>query len=627
MRRLIAIPGILFGLMFAGGGVFFLAQMALPMWQDWQEMRDWTPASARLESVGGSDNETRVQYRYQVDGSTYRGNRVGVSEVKDNIGSYHPDMQAYLRRIERGGDALPIWVDPADRGRSVIDRDMRWGLLTLMVGFCSIFILIGLAVVYGSLRGSQRIEARRGPSLWEMRKRWLAERDAATTDLEFVEFCRQRYAEPVAPAAGGAADVDWHSRKGWEDARIHSDALRGVALFWGFAIIWNAVSFPVLSVVPEEVRGGNQLALIALVFPLIGLFLAGLALKRTLEFRRFGRVWLHLDPYPGAIGGHVGGVIEVNKLDYRQAAEAGSLTVELECVYSYVSGSGKNRSRRESIKWAERGKPGIGRASRGVNLSFRFDVPEGLPQADVEQSGSYYFWRLRINADLPGTDLERSYNIPVFASGRTSRGVSHDISAQVESARKRKADATALAIASGNFDIDGLSRALRLHQTGNLIELRFPMLRNRALTAFAAIFAGGFGFGSYAMAETVMQGGIFGVLVAVFMIPFVLVALVATIATIYLPLNNLRVRIQNGEVDVLRRLLLVPVYRRRIKRGAIARLEIKRSGSTGQGVDKVEHFKIHAHLRQGGRVTLAEDIDGEDVALHFRDYLARRIGV
>ena len=59
----------------------------------------------------------------------------------------------------------------------------------------------------------------------------------------------------------------------------------------------------------------------------------------------------------------------------------------------------------------------------------------------------------------------------------------------------------------------------------------------------------------------------------------------------------------------------------------IAGLSIKRSGSTRQGVDKIEHFKVHAQLKKGGKVTLAEDIDGEDVATHLADYLARRIGV
>jgi len=33
MRRLLVIPGLLFGLLFAAGGYFILAETALPMWQ------------------------------------------------------------------------------------------------------------------------------------------------------------------------------------------------------------------------------------------------------------------------------------------------------------------------------------------------------------------------------------------------------------------------------------------------------------------------------------------------------------------------------------------------------------------------------------------------------------------
>jgi uncharacterized membrane protein len=143
---------------------------------------------------------------------------------------------------------------------------------------------------------------------------------------------------------------------------------------------------------------------------------------------------------------------------------------------------------------------------------------------------------------------------------------------------------------------------------------------------FAAIFAGGFGFACYSMIST-MSGGLFGIFIAIFSIPFFLVAVVATIAVIYLPFNNLSVSIQPGEVSVLRRLLVIPVYRRQLQRGDISHLSIKRSGSTGQGIDKIEHYKIHAVDTKGSKVTLAEDIDGEDVAIHFRDFLAQRIGV
>ena len=630
MRRLLIIPALIFGLVFAAGGFFIFSETGLPMWQNWQRAQDWRPVNARLLSLTGADNDTRASYSYDFAGGSYQGTGVGVSEFKDNIGAYHRDMQAYLHRIQINDEFLPIWVNPANPAEAIIDRNMRWGLFALVSGFCSIFMFIGLAVIYASFRSSSKLAARGRPSLWDMRKAWRQAQKDGSTKLELLEFCRQHYDAQGPPGAvreNVVAPSEWQRRKGWETPQIKSDAGKGVLHFWMFALVWNAVSTPLVFILPDELHSGNYVALVGLLFPSIGLFLLYKATRQTIEYRHFGRVIFSMDPYPGSIGGHVGGHVQVKQLDYRPAREARDLSVRLECVYSYVSGSGKNRSRQESIKWAEQGRPRVENALEGVSLAFRFDVPEGLPQADVEQSDAYHFWRLSINADIPGIDLDRSYNIPVFAGGETARNVSHDISAQAAAVRKQESDAAKLAIASGQFDIEGLSRAVRFHNEGNRIRLRFPMFRNKVLTVFAAFFAGGFGFASYSMADMASGGGLFGIFITIFGIPFFLVALVATIATIYLPFNNLVVDIESGRVSVLRRILFIPVYRRRLQRGEISCLSIKRSGSTGQGVDKVEHFKVRAEDKQGGKVTLAEDIDGEDVATHLRDYLAQRIGV
>ena len=624
------IPGLLFGLFFAGGGFLMLSETAIPMWQDWQRMQDWQPTQARLLTLSPVDNDTRASYRYDFAGASYQSDGVGVGTFKDNIGSYHQDLQAYLGRIQRNNETLPVWVNPANPAEAVIDRNMRWGLFLLMSGFCSVFLFIGLGVIYASIRSSNRTRARRRPSLWKMRKTWQQARKDGTTDLELLEFCQHHYADSAASEEIVSAEVtptDWQSRKGWESPQIKSNAVKGVGFFWIFAIIWNAISIPILFILPEELHKENYVVLIALLFPLIGLFLIFKAIKKTVEYRQFGRVLLTMDPYPGSIGGHIGGHIQVKNLDYRHASEAPTLLVKVECVYSYISGSGDSRSRRESIKWAEQGRPKIDNAMKGVSLAFRFDVPEGLPAADVDQGEAYHFWRLSISADVPGIDLERSYNIPVFATARTASNVSHDISAQAAATRQQESDAARLAIASGQFDIEGLTRGMQFRTEGNRIQLKFPMFRNKFLTLFAAIFAGGFGFACFSMASMASGGGLFGIFIAIFSIPFFLVALVAFIAVIYLPFNNLVVDISPGEVTVLRRLLFIPVYRRQLQRGDIAHLSIKRSGSTGQGVNKIEHFKIQAEDKQGKQVTIAEDIDGKDVAEHLRDYLAQRMVV
>jgi len=161
MRRLLVIPGLLFGLLFGGGGYLIFTQTAWPMWHNWQRMQDWRPGSARLLSFSTAGGDTRASYRYDYGGASFQGEAVGVSAISDNIGSWQRDMQAYLRRINRSGQALPIWINPANPLEAVIDRDMRWGLFALCTGFCALFVLVGGVAVFACIRGAAREPVRR----------------------------------------------------------------------------------------------------------------------------------------------------------------------------------------------------------------------------------------------------------------------------------------------------------------------------------------------------------------------------------------------------------------------------------------------------------------------------------
>jgi hypothetical protein len=258
-------------LVFVAGGFFMLSETALPMWQNWQNMQNWQPTDAHQLSFTTAENDTRVHYRYDIGGVSYRGNQLGVTEFKDNIGSWHQYMQASLGRIKRSGDTLRIWVNPFNPVQAVVDRYMRWGLFTLASGFCAIFILIGLAVIYASIRSSNKTPARRGPSLWDLRKRWQQAQAEGSSDLGFLEYCQQQFAESQAESQALGPDntppIDWQSRKGWEDARIQSAAAKGALFFWGFAIVWNAICIPVTFVLPRELQQENYAALLVLLFP------------------------------------------------------------------------------------------------------------------------------------------------------------------------------------------------------------------------------------------------------------------------------------------------------------------------------------------------------------------------
>jgi len=628
MRALRIIPGAIFGLFFVGGGLLVFSETGLPAWQDWYAMRRWQPAQAKLISLSGSENQTLASYRYEVNGFTYQGDRVYVARFNDNIGSYHQDLLNRLRSERIANQPVAIWINPFNPRQSVIDRDMRWGLFAFISGFCSIFVFIGLLIAYFSVRPGKQAANFKRPSLLALRREWKQRRHDPEFNHSFIEFTRHRIEQFGQQAKQENEKIDWKTREGWGSAKIRSQGRTGVLVIWGFALLWNAISTPLLFILPGELEKNNYPSLIALLFPLVGAVLLYKAVLAALEYRRFGRVLFEMDPFPGAVGGQVGGRVQISNLAYDTAVDRTALlVVRLECVYSFMSGSGKDRSRRETIKWAEEGRPQLEKSTPGVKLSFTFDVPDHLPEADAEQSDAYHFWRLTLKAEIPGVDLNRNYNIPVIKTGETSRFIRHNVSAQVAAQKTRDSEAAKISISQGNFDLPGLSRAMRFSQRGDEITLAFPMFRNKVLTLIAAIFAGGFGFASYSMLDFGSFGGGFGILTGLFSIPFMLVALAASIATIYLPFNNLRVSIQSGEVTIIRRLLFVPIFYKRLAAGSISYLSIKKSGSTGQGVDKIEHFKLLANDRWGKSVTIAEDLDGEDVAGHFRDYLAQRLVV
>ncbi len=171
----------------------------------------------------------------------------------------------------------------------------------------------------------------------------------------------------IAPSRNKAIDTQqtqdkpWLAHKDWASATILSDAKAKHWVVWGVTLIWNLISSPLLFAIPKELEKGNNAIFIAAVFPLIGAGLFIWAIKSTRRWFSIGSTPLTLDPYPGSIGGQVGGSIETN-IHYSAAHE---FPVTLSCLYSYVSGSGKNRSRKESVKWQAQGFAQAEPAGRG----------------------------------------------------------------------------------------------------------------------------------------------------------------------------------------------------------------------------------------------------------------------
>ncbi len=596
---------LLFGSVFTGAGLMIAQETVVPTYLDWQDMQNWQHTTAKLTYLAESDNDTQASYRYTLNGIPYQGKRVYVAQFKDNIGNYHQQLYQRLNKVKLQQQAIKIWYNPENPQQSVIDRSMRWGLFTLTSVFCSIFILIGLLLIYCSFK--TRPPGKITPAM----------HSAATSDPSFKSVGTNP--QPLYTTA-----TPWMERKAWRDNQIVSGAKSKLYGLWAAALIWSLICIPVISGIRDAVNKGNQTALVGLLFPVAGLILFYFAWKKSREWQRFGIITLRMDPFPGSIGGHVGGSLTLNAVkDFRTP-----YSIKLECLQSYISGSGKNRNRREKVLWAEQGEAETKASGTGLRLEFRFSVPDNLPEADAKPTNDkYYFWRLTLSAELKDTSLKRSYNIPVYKTGEQSDSIRHDISAQHSHKQQQIHNTQQQAVQRADFANTPLARAFRYRDSGIKKHFYYPMFRNKALTIIALVFGASFIFAAYKINEVFAQDGIMSWVMFIFSAPFGLVGLLAMIGSIYLPLNNLSVTLEHQQISVLRRLGFIPIYKQVITNKEIETIEIKSAGSTGDGINKVFHFKLIAHTAANKKVTIAEDIDGKQLAEHLKTFISKKISL
>jgi hypothetical protein len=561
----------LFALPFFGVGVWMLWSIGSTFHDAWR-MQDWEPVPARLMSAGyethsGEDSDTYeayARYSYEYRGRAFTGDRVGLSGGADNIGDYQTDLGNQLSTLHARGEPVTAWVNPESPWDSVLDRDIRWGL----VGFKSIFLFVFGGIGLGLLIYT-----------------WTApgEKDASLPQYQ---------------------DAPWLLNDAWQTPEIRSGSKAAMYGAWIFAGLWNAISAVTPFMAYEEVvENQNYLALIALLFPLVGLGLLTWAVRRTLEWRRFGPTPVTLDPFPGSIGGHVGGTIDLN-LPFDSTAK---FQVTLTNLYSYVSGSGKNRSRKEEAKWQDELVAHAEPGGKGTRLTFRFDVPEGLDESDATQKGdSYHTWRLNLRAELPGTDVDRDYEIPVYATAMQSRKLSDR------------------AVQRSRHEQDTISDArvrevVRVQQGAMGKSMFYPMGRypgaNLVGAVIGAVFAGAGWFLVVQEGQTIF-GSIFGGVGA-------LVALGA----FYMMTNSLEVSQDGTSVHAVRRWLGIPVSRKSMRRSSFAHFRKKSSMKTQSGGRHVIYYAINMVDHDGNKMVVGEGFKGESEAKAAMRLLAGELGL
>ena len=560
----------LFALPFAGVGVWMLWSVSSTLYDAWQ-MRDWVQVEARItrggyETHSGDDSDTYrayAEYHYQFQGRDYSATRVGIASGGDNIGDYQQDIGRSLQAAASRNEPIVVHVDPDAPHDAVIDRSVRWGLMGFKMIFVIVFGGFGFGLLYGVSRAPQ-------------------EKDKT---------------DPVY------ADKPWLLNDDWQTSNIRSSSKTSMWVAWGFAVFWNAISafMPYLAY-REVVENDNHIALAMLVFPLVGIGLLVWAIRRTLEWRRFGPAPVVLDPFPGSIGGHVGGTIDV-KLPFEPRTK---FQLTLTSIRRYSSGSGDDSSQKEKALWQDRIVAHAEPGGRGTRLRFRFDVPAGLQASDAERDDDYHLWRLNLAADVKGTDLDRAYEIPVYPTGEPSRHLS-----QHAMGRARAAQAS--------LDEEAVRGLVNLQQGPGGKRMFFPMGRflggGIGGLLVGAIFAGAGWYLVFHEGQRIFGSifGGFGVLLG--------------LACVYLIFNSLEVVQTSTGIRTTRRLLGIPIGGSQLRSDEVVELYKNSSMQTQSGGKHIVYYDICARDRSGKKHKLAEGCKGESEANAAIRLIAREFGI
>jgi hypothetical protein len=204
----------------------------------------------------------------------------------------------------------------------------------------------------------------------------------------------------------------WLNREDWAAGRVVSSSGKPLVLFWIFTILWCGISSAIsIAVVPQEWHRGNHEALIVLIFPVVGLALLTYTFKTTLAWRRYGQSVFEMAALPGALGGTLEGLIQLNT---RLRPEHG-LHLRLSCIRRTTTGAGKDRHTSEKILWQDEKwlRPDLPEPEGHTAIPVFFLVPADQPESTAGK-GDGIHWQLEASARVPGPDFQAAFAVPVF---------------------------------------------------------------------------------------------------------------------------------------------------------------------------------------------------------------------
>ena len=542
---------ILFGLVFfvVGAGLLVAGPMDT-LYRHWASS-DWARVPATLNSLQvkrhqGDDSTTWSlvgSYSYRFAGRSWHSTRVSYDWGSDNIDDFHQRVASRFSSAVGRPGAVTVWVNPDDPQASYLVRELRPLKLVFSLAFGGVFAVVGLGIMLAS----------------RFRKPSLSDAQAAP---------------------------------------IHSSEKHGHWVLVIMAVVFIGISAPPTLAIPDEIGKGNWAILLVLVFPLAGLGMAWAAWRSYRRWQYYGPMPVTLAPYPGQIGGDVAGSLPLAHYD-----PGATYSVTLQCVKSVVTGSGKNRSRRESIVWQDRQYPFIDGSALPPQLRFHFTPPTDQP-VTAEQGNTSWYWRLVLDGPETPVPLSRTWTLPVVAGSATAEPLPQTHVARM--ARREKSEALAAVVEQ--IDVEPW-------QDGYQIISRVG--RHRGFTVMllvmGLVFTGAAGFLAWAGLEEGFMLFVMAFFFALFGVPMLVGGLFAVG-------RSLEARISAGQVYTRRSWCGINLWTRQVPLDSAGQLQLKSAGSMSQGTQKTEFFHLRV-MHRGRGVRVAESIAGRDTAEALREQL------
>jgi hypothetical protein len=341
---------ILFALPFAVGGLFTGYLAARTLWT-WHQARDWVETPARIL-------DTKLDVNQDSDSTTYRV----TARYEYTFGEH-----TYI------SERVSL---------TILYRELRWGLLALMLALAIPFTTVGLGMIAGGF--------------WAKRK------------LDAEEALRA--ANPDAP---------WRWKEEWAEGRIRASGGFQFLFPCLFALFWNVMLTPFIPILREELfENENYLALLGLLFPLVGIGLIVWAVRSFIRWKKFGDSVFEMSTVPGVIGGTLAGRV-LTSVDIKPAS---GFELTLSCIRRVTRGSGDSRRTSETILWQEEKQ--IQRETLDYDptrstIPVHFSIPYDTEPSEARSVDDETLWRLEVTAEIPGVDYASQFEVPVFKTAES----------------------------------------------------------------------------------------------------------------------------------------------------------------------------------------------------------------